>query len=154
MMWPRTRLGLVVIAALLNWSVLAAPRQKPDVKPEAELKKMQGPWTYQSQTIGGRELTQVRLKDIWMEIDGDLMTKAGGGKYKIKLDPTTDPKSIDLVSHEHPSGKTFIHKGIYEWDGETLRICLDNSAKERPKEFRSLAGQDNIYISVLNRKEK
>jgi uncharacterized protein (TIGR03067 family) len=80
---------------------------------------------------------------------------APGAKDKIKLDTTTSPKSIDLISIDHPSGKTFTEVGIYEWDGETLRLCMDNTGKERPKEFKSPAGKEQIYLSVLKkRKEK
>lgn len=130
------RTHVVAIAAVLVSSVAAAPRPKLDLTPASELKLFQGTWLYTNQTSGGRALDPRSRDRIWVEVDGDIMTKTGVAgsnlRYKIVLDPTTSPKTIDLVSHQHPSGKTFVQKGIYEWDGEALRLCLDNSGKERP----------------------
>ena len=148
----------LVVSAAAGAAQPPKPGTEPAPTAAAELKQMQGSWGYHSQTIGGWELPKDRWDAIWVKVEGDLMTKtgrAGGGlKYKIKLDPAADPKTIDLVSHEHPSGKTFIHKGIYRWEDGVLRLCFDNTGKERPKEFVSPDGQDNIYMSVLKRKEK
>jgi uncharacterized protein (TIGR03067 family) len=150
---------LAIAAAFLPLTIVGAPGPKTEVKPETELQRMAGTWEYQSQAIGGRELPADRRANIWVVIDGDVMTRetglAPGAKDKIKLDTTTSPKSIDLISIDHPSGKTFTEVGIYEWDGETLRLCMDNTGKERPKEFKSPAGKEQIYLSVLKkRKEK
>ena len=123
-----------------------------------ELERMQGTWDYEIQTVGGWELPADRRAKLWGVIKGDIMTKeiglGPGLKYRIKLDTTTSPKSIDLTSIEHPSGMTYTNVGIYEWDGKLLRLCFDNTGKDRPKEFRSPAGQDNIYVSVLRRRDK
>ncbi len=151
------RMAVVLIALVAPaW---AAPRPKPEAPTaDGELKRMQGTWLYESQTIGGREIGQKSRDEIWVEIEGDILTKAGtaGGRlqYKVTLDPSAKPPAIDLVSTPRPSGKTFTQKGIYEWDGKSLRMCFDNTGKERPKEFRSPDGQDNICVSVLKRKAK
>ena len=151
----RSLLSQVAVVSLLAIPSSGAPKLKD---PDAGLKQWQGTWVYERQTIGGWDLPEDRRDKIWVVVEGDIMTKTGVAgsnlKYKFKLDPTTTPKSIDLVSHEHPSGKTFTHIGIYEWDGETLRMCFDNSGEKRPKEFRSPKEQDNIYLSVLKRKTK
>jgi uncharacterized protein (TIGR03067 family) len=119
---------------------------------------MQGTWDYESQASDGRELNSIDRASIWVEVEGELMTKTGragsGLRYKITLDPSANPRTIDLVSVGHPSGMTFVHKGIYEWNGKLLRLCLDNTGKDRPKEFKAPAGQDNIYVSVLRRRDK
>jgi uncharacterized protein (TIGR03067 family) len=150
----RALLAVLAAAAL----VAGAPRPKADLTPKAELERMQGAWNYDSQTIGGRALDKKDRDAIWIEIDGDVLIKAGapGGRlrYQITLDPAASPKAIDLTSHHPATGKTSVHKGIYEWDGGTLRLCFDNTGKERPKEFRSPPGQDHIYVSVLKRKAK
>lgn len=150
----RTLIIRIALASLVAGPISAAPRPKAESEPEGDLKRMQGSWLYVSQTIGGRSINEKDRGELWVNVDGDLMAKSGNLKYKIVLDLKTNPKGIDLVSHEHPSGKTFIHKGIYEWDGETLRFCFDNTGTVRPKEFNSPAGKDNIYLSVLKRKAK
>lgn len=155
----KTLIRAALVAAVVIGPVEAAPQPKPQAPTAAtELERMQGTWDYDSQTIGGSEISAKDRASIWIEVDGEVMTKTGraGGRlrYKITLDPSAAPRTIDLVSIEHPSGKTFTHKGIYEWDGKLLRLCFDNTGKDRPKEFKSPEGQDNIYLSVLRRREK
>ena len=145
----------VLAATVVVGPVWAAPQAKPEAPTgAAELERMQGTWDYESQTIGGRELGAERRADIWVRVEGDIMSKAGGLRYRITLDPSANPRAIDLVSVGHPSGKTFSQKGIYEWDGKLLRMCFDNTGRDRPKEFKSPAGQDNLYVSVLRRRDK
>jgi uncharacterized protein (TIGR03067 family) len=150
----RTLLQVIAVAVLWAGPGPAAPRLKPD----PEVKQLQGTWAYDSQTIGGRSLHLAAGDELWVEVAGDILTKGradgSGLKYKVVLDPAARPKAIDLVSHEHPSGRTFVQKGIYEWNGENLRLCFNNTGKDRPKEFRSPAGRDNIYVSVLRRNGK
>jgi uncharacterized protein (TIGR03067 family) len=144
-----------LVAAAVVGPIGAAPQPKSEAPTAAaELERMQGTWDYESQTIGGWDLSADRRAGIWVQVEGDSMTKAGGLRYRIALDPSASPHAIDMVSVGHPSGKTFTHKGIYEWDGKLLRLCFDNTGKDRPKEFKSPAGQDNIYVSVLRRREK
>lgn len=149
---------LMVAVTMFSLSTLS-PAGRADQEAKTELKQWQGIWNLESQTIGGWELPKRQRDAMWMEIHGDIMTKTGVGggglKYKITLDPTTNPKSIDLVSQERRrDGKVFVQKGIYEWDGKTLRMCFDNTGKSRPKEFKSPKDKDNIYLSVLKRKDK
>ncbi len=117
---------------------------------------MKGTWDYESQTIGGREISAKDRASIWVEVEGDVMTKtgrAGGGlRDRITLDPSANPRTIDLVSVGHPSGKTFT-----EWfaPGVGLVKRLNEASKEdRPKEFKSPVGQVNVYVSVLRRRDK
>lgn len=151
-------LRLVAVVAVLARPIWAAPGSKPDAKPETDLKRLQGTWLYQSQTIGGRPISDKDRGEIWIEIEGETLTLRGTSGLKVEtrmvLDPKASPKAIDFMWRDDASGKSFIHKGIYEWDGETLRMCFDNTGKERPKEFKSPEGKDNISLSVLNRKEK
>lgn len=53
----------------------------------------------------------------------------------FRLDPTTEPKSIDLIA-KNPNGEDWVFRGIYEIRGDTFRLCFAMLGKERPKEFR------------------
>jgi hypothetical protein len=41
-------------------------------------------------------------------------------------------------------------KGIYEIDGDTLRICVAKKGKERPKTFESKEGSGHV-LTVMKR---
>ncbi|HLW68061.1 MAG TPA: TIGR03067 domain-containing protein [Gemmataceae bacterium] len=106
--------GLLVLGLLilrLTAALAADDGNQTETDPiKDELSHMQGTWTYQTQTIGGRQLSKQDRDNIWMVIDGDVMTRtgnAGGGiKHEITLNLNTNPKSIDLV-YVHPSVKNF-----------------------------------------------
>jgi uncharacterized protein (TIGR03067 family) len=65
---------------------------------------------------------------------------------KIKLDATTEPKSIDLGA-----GGPKESKGIYSLDKDTLKLCLNLEGK-RPKDFKTKAG-DKTNLFVLKRQK-
>ncbi len=53
-----------------------------------------------------------------------------------RLDPDQDPKQVDLFAkHPHPGRGENIRRGIYELDGDTLRIALAEPGQPRPTNF-------------------
>lgn len=69
-----------------------------------------------------------------------------------KLDTSKKPKTIDTeqIVGEH-KGKTI--QGIYEIDGDKLRVCMATPGKERPTEFSAKAGSGNS-LAVYQREKK
>jgi uncharacterized protein (TIGR03067 family) len=69
-----------------------------------------------------------------------------------KLDTSRKPRTIDTeqIVGEH-RGK--ILQGIYELNGDTLRVCLAPPGKERPTEFSARAGSGNS-LAVYRRERK
>lgn len=68
------------------------------------------------------------------------------GEMTYKLDPTKDPKAIDLT---HTLGKEQgkVRLGIYLLDGDDLKMCVDD---ERPTEFATRPESGRALI-VLKR---
>ena len=60
---------------------------------------------------------------------------------KVKLDPSTKPKSIDIIEEKKPD------PGIYELDDDLLKICSMKSG-DRPKEFKSTKENKAIIIEL------
>jgi uncharacterized protein (TIGR03067 family) len=57
-------------------------------------------------------------------------------------DPAVSPKAVDLAFTHPVDGRTRTAKGIYEIDGDTLKICEGGTRKpERPTEFKTRVGQ-------------
>lgn len=68
-----------------------------------------------------------------MVFAGDKMavtTSNGSRESTFKLDASKKPKTIDLVDENGQNAP-----GIYEFEGETLRICLNQGGSERPTTF-------------------
>jgi uncharacterized protein (TIGR03067 family) len=83
------------------------------------------------------EVVRWRINEstIISTVDGE-----GKGEDKYTLDPTTSPKAIDLTDKE---GRRT--PGIYLLEGDTLKVCLNEGGKERPREFASKPG---THLSV------
>lgn len=68
----------------------------------------------------------------------------------VKLDETAEPKTIDITPHKRsPDAKDVVLPGIYELDGNKLRICWNEtpgqSKNARPTEFKS-DGHMNLFV--------
>jgi hypothetical protein len=69
----------------------------------------------------------------------------------IKLNASAKPKALDITGTEGPNkGKTI--RGIYEQDGDTLRVCCDLSGKSRPKELKTSEGTKLFVVTYKRQK--
>jgi uncharacterized protein (TIGR03067 family) len=124
---------------------------KADLSREA--RKFQGTWTIESSVTGGEEIPPGELKGVVVIFEGDKHTvKKGDEILQVgtqKLDPSKSPKTIDVTMTEGPH-KGAVMLGIYEIDGDTLRVCFDPEGKKRPTEFKSAPGSEN-FVNVHKR---
>lgn len=68
-------------------------------------------------------------------------------KGTFKLDPTKNPKTIDITfPPEAGAKKDQVILGIYEIKGDTLKICYGSVGVARPAEFKSKEGSKLILI--------
>jgi len=106
-----------------------------------ELKKLEGTWNLVMSEQDGMKSDPKFVKNGKMVIKGNEMTVYGGkvisSKAKITLNPSKTPKTIDAVqTYGGPKGTKA--PGIYELDGDTLKICFGE--KQRPKDFTAKKG--------------
>lgn len=109
---------------------------------QAEIEKLQGTWNIVALEMGGEKKTENALKGSKIIVKGDTFTSLSMGaiyKGNIKVDVNAKPKRLDLIFTEGPE-KGNTNFAIYELDGDTWKICLNVTGKERPKEFASKAG--------------
>jgi len=123
---------------------------------EKEVRKFQGTWTFESSQSGGKELPAGDLKGLILTFEGDKHTvKKGDEVIQVgtqKLDPSKSPKTIDVTMTEGPNkGKVML--GIYEIDGDTLKVYFDPQGKKRPTEFKSGPGSET-FVNVHKRVKK
>src|SRR5437879_806358 len=95
---------------------------------EKEVRKFQGAWTFESSEAGGQKLPISELKGLILTFEGDKHTvKRGDEVIQVgtqKVDPFKSPKTIDVTMTEGPN-KGAIMLGIYEIDGDVLKVCFD-----------------------------
>jgi uncharacterized protein (TIGR03067 family) len=152
------RSSLVTLFCAFGFVVSGGSGIRADDKAEIEkeTKKFQGNWNIESSVMGGQEIPRDQLKEFLVIYEGDKHTLKFGDKvFQVgtqKIDPSKSPKTIDVTMTEGPS-KGAVMLGIYEIDGDTLKVCFDPEGKKRPTEFKSEAGSQN-FLNVHKRVKK
>jgi uncharacterized protein (TIGR03067 family) len=152
------RSALVALFCALALVVSGGVGTRADVKADAEkeLKKFHGVWTFESVEAGGKKAPADELKGMTLTFAGDKYTvKKGDMVIQVgaqKLDPSRSPKAIDVTVTEGLN-KGAVMLGIYEIDGDTLKVCFEEGGKKRPTEFKSAAGSET-FVNVHKRVKK
>ena len=124
-------------ALLFVASVLLIAADPPSDAVKKELDQLKGAWLATSYVKDTKHAPEADLKMMKLTIAGDQVNFTKGKdarKSTYKLDPTQKPKTVDIVMIDGPDkGKTL--QGIYEINGDELKICLAILDKPRPKEF-------------------
>jgi uncharacterized protein (TIGR03067 family) len=115
---------------------------------QSDQEKMQGKWTILHCEFAGRDEMLTEVVEDTISDARWLRPKRRTAEYRLKLDPTKDPKWVDL-SADRLGDQTL--KGIYSLDGDRLTICYCYDPElPRPTEFKTMPGV-NGYIYVLER---
>jgi uncharacterized protein (TIGR03067 family) len=136
---------LLGLAALFA-GALVLSRPLDALAEDADQQKLQGKWNVESFEYNGAPVDT--MKGAVREFKGDkyTLTPVSGDTFSgtVKLDSAQKPKQIDL---ELPD-RTL--KGIYEIDGDTLKISYRLAGDERPTEFASKP-DSGIVLAVHKR---
>src|SRR5262249_6754970 len=144
------KLLLPAVVALL---AAGAPKGDDNAK---DLKKMQGDWAMVSMIRDGQQVPDEAAQALFRTVKGNEYTvfryDKPVAKGTFKLDASKKPKAIDLFLANAPKGaKPTL--GIYEFDGEKLKLCYASPGKDRPAEFTSKEGTEQT-MTVWEREDK
>jgi len=131
---------------------------RADEANKTDKEKLQGIWTTTSGEMNGEKLDEELVKSLQFVVKGDSFEVKGPevvlnqyAKGTFKLDATTMPRTIDITVGAG-SMKGDVVECIYEFDGETLKICARLVGKERPSDFTTKAGSN--MVSLVLKREK
>jgi uncharacterized protein (TIGR03067 family) len=131
---------LFVLLTLVG--LTAANAAKEDAAAE-DLKKMQGDWVVVTMESDGMKIPDDDAQALFRTVKGDQYTvfryRRVIGKGTIQLDATKKPRTFDA----RPAGGARDAKpilGIYEFDGDKLKLCYAGPGKDRPTQFRTEEG--------------
>ncbi|MFY7874654.1 MAG: protein kinase domain-containing protein, partial [Pirellula sp.] len=121
---------------------------KPKDNRPTDSKAIEGTWSVVMAVDSGRTTPPEALQDIRFVITKDkLIMESKGRKQEstYKLNPSTWPKSIDLTEDGHTK------PGIYDLQGDTLRICTSETTDIRPSTFISQPDSVNDLVITMKR---
>jgi uncharacterized protein (TIGR03067 family) len=127
---------ILSLVAVLLLGLAPAPPDRPKTNRSAEdVKALQGSWTCEE----GLQAT----------FEGDRLsfaTRRGPGlSYRVKLDASARPRSIDLTGTDDRS----VHQailGIYSLEKDVLKLCCTRPGEGRPRSFEAKEGECYLYI--------
>jgi uncharacterized protein (TIGR03067 family) len=131
--------------------LIAADEPAKDVK--KELDKLQGEWTMVSMETRGRKFPDEEVGRYKLTIKDDQWIVTSGSqetKQAIKIDPSKDPKTLDLTFKVGDQER--LSRGIYKLEGDTLTLCRTQGERERPKEFKTT--NETAIVVVWKRAKK
>jgi uncharacterized protein (TIGR03067 family) len=117
---------------------------------QKDCKLMAGTWRVLSIEKDGKKTTAEQLEKTRsiFNADGSAMVQREGKTIiqgNFKIDPTKKPKQSEATYTEGElKGKTVL--GIYEVDGDSMKICYAFPGKDRPTEFSSKEGSGHVLI--------
>ena len=153
------RNAAMLLGTFLLLAGLGLPKASGDPQADAftkELKAMAGTWRPISAENNGNKSPEDILKETrWIRDANGKWAFQRGDKTVLewtvrKIDATKRPKTIDVEVTAGPH-KGMVYQGIYELDGDTLRICFAMPERtERPTEFSARKGS-NSALSEFRR---
>ena len=119
-----------------------------DAKKDAD--KLKGAWSVVAVERNGEKLPEEITKEWKVTFESEQLTAKVSDGDKVagfKLEPAKKPKHIDITPKDGEK-KDQVLKGIYELDGDNLKICVADGDQDRRcvRVFRALHGHGDHLV--------
>jgi uncharacterized protein (TIGR03067 family) len=120
-----------------------------------DLERLQGTWTLVAMENEGNPLPPEHFEGWSAVYEGDALTLKAGDQVRrrgvVTLDPSRTPKAINTWDMDGPYEDQTL-AGIYDLDGDTLKLCFSRPGQERPTKFVTKEGPGFLLV-VYKRKK-
>jgi uncharacterized protein (TIGR03067 family) len=121
----------------------ASKKAAPAAPGSAAATELEGDWSMISGIFNGAPMDQSMLKWVKRVTRGNQTTVTAGPQVMLKVEFTSDasksPKSIDYLN-TGGSNKGKTQYGIYEFEGDLLKVCVSAPGDARPAQFECVPG--------------
>jgi uncharacterized protein (TIGR03067 family) len=141
--------AMLIVCGFFSFAALA---NGADDASTEDLQRLQGKWRLVERIVDGDKSA---IKLLWTISGKEIIDGPETGLLaKFEVDAATKPKNIDItfVSKLDPKNMGKTVRGIYEIDGDTLKLCgpMEDEAKVRPTTFESKEGS-GVTLLVFER---
>ncbi len=139
------------VEVLTRAKAVASPaKKKPRSKPAASAvaTEFEGEWQMVSGVMDGVAMKESDVKWVRRITKGGEMAVVAGPQTMLKVtfthDSSKSPKTIDyVITAGANKGKSQL--GIYEFDGDLLRVCMGSPGRSRAMKFASTRGDGGTF---------
>jgi uncharacterized protein (TIGR03067 family) len=118
-----------------------------------DLDLIQGTWAVAELQMEGQTISGGMLANARVEITGNRFSSLGMGTVyegTVSLDDSAMPHQQNMKFDAGPE-KGNTNLGIYEFNGDTWKICLSTRGEVRPTEFSAPAGSGFVFETLTRR---
>jgi uncharacterized protein (TIGR03067 family) len=121
-----------------------------------DLKKLQGTWERVAMEVEGEAAPEALIEGWSSTYEGNRLTlRNKDGVYRhciVTLAPERTPKATNTWDLEGPFEDQTL-PGIYEIDGDVLKLCFAKPGSKRPTEFTTKKGTGFLYFEYKRKKD-
>ena len=136
------------------WDPVAALRQiNHDFSPRGALVRLQGAWSLAKMKTVGELASAQDAGETW-KITGATVHRLLKGKQVtealVSVGVSDGQKTLDLFQG-HADGSITVQRGIYQFEGDKLKVCLHAPDRPRPRDFAWAADGSFPAVYVCRR---
>ena len=152
---PAFLVAFFLVALPISSRGVGAEEPAPRQAARDDLKKLQGTWECVAMEREGDQVPPESFKGSTAVYEDDRVTLYREGEVFrrgiVTLDPSKSPKKINTWDLTGPYADDTV-PGIYEVDGDTLKLCFSRPKVARPVEFTTKKEPGFLYC-VYKRKK-
>jgi uncharacterized protein (TIGR03067 family) len=120
-----------------------------------DLDRLQGTWALVSMETEGHDVAPDDFKNWTAAYEQNRVVLRDGDRVRrrgiVTLNSGRKPKAINTWDQDGPYEDQTV-PGIYELEGDTLKLCFARPGQERPKEFTTKSG--TAFLFCIYKKQK
>jgi uncharacterized protein (TIGR03067 family) len=117
------------------------------------LEQLQGDWQMEKAIQGGKPAPEEKVQGSIMTFKGEKITvkeakRVNPEEVTFTIDASKKPSTIDITP---PNDQAV--KGIFQLEGDTLKLAFSRPGSERPTEFAAPEGSQIVFIQLRRAKK-
>lgn len=138
---------LVAVALCATARADDPPKKAPAASDH--LQRFQGTWRVEAWDTGGKPADDLKTREAFFGANVFVFRRAGKPVQAgtVQLDTGKTPHTINLSVREG-EGRDEVLLGVYELDGDALKLCFDPKGQARPKDFKPDAKDGFVLVTL------